>query len=70
MIVEFRKALSSAEKWADNNNRTQYFYRCIICHKPVEGEQPAEIVYTKRKEWLMFHRSCYEKELIDLWKNH
>lgn len=68
MIVEYKKALASAERWAENNYRLQDFQSCILCHKHIQKDQPAEIVYTKRKEWLMFHRSCYEKEVKELWR--
>lgn len=62
------KMLSSGLRWAEKNNRKIDFMTCILCHKFAAEDQEVEIVYTKRKEWILFHTKCFEKEVKRLWK--
>lgn len=63
MLIPVLKAVKSAEKWAEDRNRLEYLRTCYICHKPIRSYQDVGLVYTKRKEWIMFHIKCFDKEV-------
>ena len=63
------KLLSAGTRWAENNKRKIDFQTCILCHKLTKEDQEVEIVYTKRKEWILFHTKCFEKEVSRLWRH-
>ena len=63
MLIPVLKAVKSAEKWAEDRNRLEYLRTCYICHKPIKTDQAVGLVYTKRKDWIMFHIKCFDKEV-------
>lgn len=69
MLIEYKKAYTQAIKWADARGIKAYLLTCYICHKEIKEDQPAELVYTKRKDWHMMHRSCIEKEITESWRH-
>ena len=65
MLMPVLKAVKSAEKWAEDRNRLEYLRTCYICLKPIETDQAVGLVYTKRKDWIMFHTKCFDKEVAE-----
>ena len=63
MLIPVLKAVKSAEKWAEDRNRLEYLRTCYICHKPIKTDQAVGLVYTKRKDWIMFHTKCFDEEV-------
>lgn len=63
MLIPVLKAVKSAEKWAEDRNRLEYLWTCYICHKPIRTGDDVGLVYTKRKDWIMFHIKCFDEEV-------
>lgn len=63
MLIPVQKAVKSAEKWAEDRYRLEFLRTCYICHKPIKSSDDVELVFTKRKDWFMFHRECFYKEV-------
>lgn len=57
------KLLAAGIRWAEKNNRKIDFQTCFLCHKFVAEDQEFEVVYTRRKEWILFHKNCFQKEV-------
>lgn len=68
MLIEYNKAYTQASRWAESRGIKWYLDTCYICHKAIAIDQPAELIYTKRKDWHMMHRSCIEKEITESWR--
>lgn len=65
MLIPVLKAVKSAEKWAEDRNRLEYLRTCYICHKPIVIFDDVGLVYTKRKDWIMFHIKCFDEEVTE-----
>ena len=63
MLIPVQKAVKSAEKWAEDRYRLEFLRTCYICYKPIKSSDDVELVYTKRKDWFMFHRECFYQEV-------
>lgn len=63
MLIQALKAVKSAEKWAEDRGRLEYLRTCYICHKPIRSDQAVDLVYTKRKDWIIFHTKCFYEEV-------
>lgn len=63
MLIPVLKAVKSAEKWAEDRNRLEYLRTCYICRKPIKTGDDVGLVYTKRKDWIMFHTKCFDREV-------
>lgn len=61
MIMKVSSAYKSGVKWAEA--RHMRFDTCRICGSTINAGEEVGIVYTKRKDWIMFHTRCFYKEV-------
>ena len=69
MIMKVSSAYKSGVKWSEARHMREYFDTCRICGSTINAGEDVGIVYTKRKDWIMFHVSCFDKVRKEGWRN-
>lgn len=63
MIMTVSRAYASGVKWSEARHIRWYFDTCRICGSTINAGEEVGIVYTRRKDWIMFHTTCFYKEV-------
>lgn len=63
MIISVSQAIKTGSRWAEKRSILEYFNHCVICHQPIDAGDDVDLVFTKRKDWIMFHTRCFYKEV-------